>query len=733
MENRRLFAFLFLSVGVMLIWENFVTPRLFPPKPKPIPEAAVPEKAAGAGQSAEAGVAADQKAPADAGVAGSEPAAAPDKVAASDPAAPDKSASPAFTPNPETFVTLGSLDPKSGYAMEVRLSSAGASIETISLTDPQFRDLRDETKQVQIVGNNTSRDRSFSLAADLIDRQLQGNSDLTLETADWKLEEESETAEGKQARFSFMAPDGSVRVDKTYRLSKLKLSPGQVVPSFRDDPSGYTLEVAISLTNLSQKEQTLTYELQGPVGLLLENDEHTSKYRDIKIEFLTATDDITLTSQSVVKSCEKYEQEAGRALSTRDLYSKLSANDKWTGVFRYAGIDVQFFAALVAPIDSRSEEERQASRWIDRTYPTLVERNLRDARLSDVSFRMVSVPLTLSAEGDQKSVEHRYALFAGPKRRELLDPLPLAASRVLDYGSWFGFVARGMHWVLDLFYGFGMPYWLAIISLTVLVRGCMFPLSKKQAISAAKMKDLQPKLNELKLKYGDDKEKLARAQMELWRKHNINPVGGCVPVMFQLPVFVGLFTSLNTAVDLRMSGFLWIRNLAAPDALFRLPFELPYLGYDFSILPCITVALFLVQQKMFMPPAVDEQQEAQHKMMNIMTVFFGVLFWHQPAGLCVYYIASSLWGIAERKLLGTGNTLTDSSVSDSSSEGSSGESNAVVTTVAAAGNRPAGKPSSEAKAPGFLQKWIEMAQEAKTNAEKTESRESRNRKNKKSR
>ena len=215
MENRRLFAFLFLSVGVMLIWENFVTPRLFPPKPKPIPEAAVPEKAAGAGQSAEAGVAADQKAPADAGVAGSEPAAAPDKVAASDPAAPDKSASPAFTPNPEAFVTLGSLDPKSGYAMEVRLSSAGASIETISLTDPQFRDLRDETKQVQIVGNNTSRDRSFSLAADLIDRQLQGNSDLTLETADWKLEEESETAEGKQARFSFMAPDGSVRVDKT--------------------------------------------------------------------------------------------------------------------------------------------------------------------------------------------------------------------------------------------------------------------------------------------------------------------------------------------------------------------------------------------------------------------------------------------------------------------------------------------------------------------------------------
>jgi YidC/Oxa1 family membrane protein insertase len=215
--------------------------------------------------------------------------------------------------------------------------------------------------------------------------------------------------------------------------------------------------------------------------------------------------------------------------------------------------------------------------------------------------------------------------------------------------------------------------------------------------------------------------------MELWRKHNINPLGGCLPLVFQLPIFIGLYTSLNTAIDLRQARFLWIENLAAPDALFRLPFELPFsLGADFNLLPCITVVLFLVQQKMFMPPAVDEQQEAQHKMMNIMTVFMGVMFWHQPAGLCVYFIASSLWGIAERTMLGsTATKTTDESSAD----------DVLLTTEPA-------KPSvrvvkndkpPEPGPPGFMRRLMDMAQEAKENAEKTRQDDSPARKKKRNR
>lgn len=731
MENRRLITFLVFSFATVWLWGAVIAPRLFPPPKKPLQPAA--ETVAGKQEAANKPALAETAAETES--AGTQKPAGIQSVESTDtpdvPTAADMASKPVV--HPESMVTLGSQKPDSGFALEVQISSAGAAIESVVLTDPQFRELKNPDLQVRVIGNNSTRDRSFTSAVDLIDQQLMKFGDQTLETLHWKLDEQTDAADGMSVRFSYDAPDGAIRVEKTYRLARMKPAPGSSMPSFRDDPSGYTVDVDLKAVNLSDRQQVFTYELQGPVGVLLENDEHTSKYRDIKAEFLAGTKDITLTSQEIVKSCQKYEEEAGRLLNQTELHKKLSANDMWTGVFRYAGVDVQFFAALVAPRDNRSEEERIASRWIERTYPSLVARNPVDPRLSDISFRMVSVPITLEPRGGKDSVTHQYAFFVGPKRRELLDPLPLAASRVLDYGSWFGFVARGMHWLLDLFYGWGMPYVLAIISLTILVRGCMFPLSRKQAISAAKMKDLQPRLAELKVKFGDDregKEKLARAQMELWRKHNINPLGGCVPLIFQLPVFVGLFTSLNTAIDLRQSRFLWIENLAAPDALFRLPVSLPFLGYDFSILPCITVALFLTQQKMFMPPAADEQQEAQQKMMNMMTVFFGFLFWHQPAGLCIYYIASSLWGIAERKLLGNTSVANSDGV-DSGNDGSGAAASVLVTTPSP---RNGGAGSSEAKkVPGFLQKLMDMAQEAKQNAEKNENRDNRNRKNKKSR
>jgi len=165
------------------------------------------------------------------------------------------------------------------------------------------------------------------------------------------------------------------------------------------------------------------------------------------------------------------------------------------------------------------------------------------------------------------------------------------------------------------------------------------------------MQALQPEIAALKEKYGSDKEKMARAQMELFRKHSYNPAAGCLPVFLQLPIFMGLYQALNHAVDLRMAGFLWIDNLAAPDALFKMPFSVPFLGQQFNLLPLITIILFVVQQKMFMPPPANDEQAMQQKMMNFMMIFMGVMFYKVPAGLCVYFIASSLWGMGERKLL----------------------------------------------------------------------------------
>ncbi len=726
MENQRLFTFLLLSVATVWLWGAIVAPRLFPQPEKPAAQELVGETGTEPIDAPAEAAEISAQPPADTPQQSPEAAAVntvevnPAEVNPADPAA-------TLPAHPPVAVTLGSLDPESGYGLQVGLTSAGAAVEEIQLTDPQFRDLQDRGNQVRVVGNNTGLDRTFTTAVNLIDDQLVRHDGRSLESEHWKLDQETDTPEGMSAAFSYDAPDGRLRVEKVYRLLRFRQPADQRQAAFRTEPVGYTVECEIRLINLAADVQDVTYELQGPVGVLLENQEHTSKFRDIKIEFLSGSSDVTLSSRQVADKRSEYEEEAGRSLSRAELFAKQRENDKWTGVFRYAGIDVQFFAALVAPLDDRSPEERLAGKWIDRTYPVLISEDRRDASRSDISFRMVSTPLVLQPKGDSDTVVHRYALYTGPKRRGLLDPLPLAAARVLDYGTWFGFVARGMHWLLDLFYGWGMPYVLAIISLTALVRGCLFPLSRKQAISAAKMKDLQPLLTELKTKYGDDREKLARAQMELWRKNQINPLAGCLPLFIQMPIFIGLYTSLNTAVDLRLARFLWIDNLAAPDALFRVPFDLPFLGRDISLLPCLTVGLFLIQQKLFMPPAMDEQQEAQHKMMNMMTVFFGFMFWHQPAGLCLYFIASSLWGIAERLLLArTSGTQPTASEADAMKDES-------ATQVISAKPSPPRDRNVAPAATGMLRKLMDLATDARENAEKTHPRDARGKRKKRTR
>ena len=181
----------------------------------------------------------------------------------------------------------------------------------------------------------------------------------------------------------------------------------------------------------------------------------------------------------------------------------------------------------------------------------------------------------------------------------------------------------------------------------------MFPIGRKQALAAQKMQQLQPHLKELQEKYKDDKERLTKETFALYKKHGVNPVAGCLPALIQLPIFVGLWQASNTSFPLRHAPFLWIRDLAAPDMLFRFPFasEVPFLGHWFNVLPFVVVGLMLVQTKLFAPPATTPEAEMQQKMMKYMMIFMGFMFYKVPSGLGIYFITSSLWAIGERLLL----------------------------------------------------------------------------------
>jgi YidC/Oxa1 family membrane protein insertase len=180
------------------------------------------------------------------------------------------------------------------------------------------------------------------------------------------------------------------------------------------------------------------------------------------------------------------------------------------------------------------------------------------------------------------------------------------------------------------------------------------------------MQVLQPEMKAIAEKYKNEPEKRTKATQELWRKHDYNPAGGCLLVFIQIPIFMGLYRSLATDVELRQASLFsstirWCSNLAAPDMFYDWSNVLPgfltapegWLGPFLNLFPLATIGLFLWQQKLFMPPAVDEQSQIQQQVMKYMMFFMALMFFKVPCGLCLYFIASSLWGIAERLYLPT--------------------------------------------------------------------------------
>jgi YidC/Oxa1 family membrane protein insertase len=220
-----------------------------------------------------------------------------------------------------------------------------------------------------------------------------------------------------------------------------------------------------------------------------------------------------------------------------------------------------------------------------------------------------------------------------------------------------------MHWLLWVLHKVVPIYGLNIILLTVLVRGLMFPISRKQAYLSMRMQELAPEMKKVAEKYKNDPQARTQATMELYRKHGVNPFAGCLPLLLQMPIFLGLYYALQESIFFRLEPFLWIDNLTAPDMLIYWGPHIPwisdpnnlgsfgYLGPYFNLLPMLAVTLMIVQQKLMTPPPTDENQAFQQKLMKFMMVFMGLIFYKVAAGLCIYFIASSLWGVAERKLL----------------------------------------------------------------------------------
>ena len=257
-----------------------------------------------------------------------------------------------------------------------------------------------------------------------------------------------------------------------------------------------------------------------------------------------------------------------------------------------------------------------------------------------VSVRKDGAALVLAINGP--AATERATLFIGPKELDTLRAVGKGLERAIDFG-YFGFVSIPFLYVLHFFHRFTGSYGLDIIILTVLIKLLMAPLTHKSFVSMKQMQKLQPQMEKLKEKYGNDKEKLNKEIMELYRRNGVNPLGGCLPMVLQFPVFIGLYNALSTPIELRHAPFLWIKDLSRPD-WESLPFAIGGWHFGIPVLTILMGASMFIQQWMT-PTAGDPNQR---KIMLLMPLMFTFMFVSFPAGLTVYWLVNNLLTIVQQ-------------------------------------------------------------------------------------
>jgi YidC/Oxa1 family membrane protein insertase len=231
-------------------------------------------------------------------------------------------------------------------------------------------------------------------------------------------------------------------------------------------------------------------------------------------------------------------------------------------------------------------------------------------------------------------IEVPLSIFVGPKEYDMLKSYNLKFEKAIDFGI-FSFLAIPMLKFLKIIYGVVQNYGIAIILLTLVIKLITFPLTHKSMISMKKMSSLQPKMQEIKEKYKGDKERVNAASMELYKKEGVNPLGGCLPMLLQIPIFFALYKTLLLAIELQGAPFfLWITDLSLKD---------PY-----YITPVLMGVTMFLQQKMTPSTATDPIQQ---KIFTFMPLIFTFLFLTFPAGLVVYWLTNNVLSIAQQYLI----------------------------------------------------------------------------------
>jgi len=285
-----------------------------------------------------------------------------------------------------------------------------------------------------------------------------------------------------------------------------------------------------------------------------------------------------------------------------------SANNGWVGMLQH-----YFVAAWVLP----NNEERV------REFKTVLN---KENQPNVYSIRQ-TVPMGVIAPAAKANLNT--TLYVGPQDQQALSSVATGLDLSVDYG-WATIIAKPIHWLMG-FINNVIPNWgWTIVALTILVKLVLFPLTAASYKSMAKMKLLAPRLKQLQEQHGDDRMKMNQAMMALYKEEKVNPAGGCLPMLAQMPIFLALYYVLQAAVEVRGAPWLWIKDLSLAD--------------PFYVLPALMVITMLIQTRLNPKPA----DPMQAKMMLWMPLIFGVTFFWFPAGLVLYWVVSNIFSIGQQ-------------------------------------------------------------------------------------
>ena len=337
------------------------------------------------------------------------------------------------------------------------------------------------------------------------------------------------------------------------------------------------------------------------------------------------TTDLALYSPTQESEIPGYSYHSGTVIYDDDNIERLDEDEEgYKGTPQWIGLEDKYFLTTLLPKgDGRIEWSSGAA----------AEGEIRGS---------LAFPVALSPAG---STTFQYNAYIGPKEYNRLKAHNLHLEESIEFGM-FAFLARPMLVALNFFFRYLGNYGIAIILLTVVIKIVFYPLSKHGLKSMKDMQKLQPQMAALKQRYKDDKQRMNKELMELYKRHKINPLGGCLPMILQIPVFIALYEVLYVALELRHAPFmLWITDLSAPDTLMVLPEGLPLLGGSaFGPLPLLMGASMFIQQKMT-PTAMDP---AQAKMMMFMPIIFTFMFLNFPTGLVLYWLVNNILQIGQQ-------------------------------------------------------------------------------------